>query len=70
MIVRNDMGQKQEAGGNYYTRVGALHFDKDGYLADPTNGRVQGFMADQNGDLSSKLTDIQNCYKLSSSSSF
>ena len=59
MIVRNDMGQKQEAGGNYYTRVGALHFDKDGYLADPTNGRVQGFMADQNGDLSSKLTDIR-----------
>lgn len=58
-IVRNPLGEKQEAGGMFYTRVGAFNFDKDGYLADKNNGRLQGYMADEKGRLSPKLTDIR-----------
>jgi flagellar hook protein FlgE len=58
-VVRNPKGEKQEAGGMFYTRVGAFNFDKDGYLADKNGGRLQGYQADQDGNLSSRLTDIR-----------
>lgn len=58
-IVRNPKGEKQEAGGMFYTRVGAFNFDKDGYLSDANGGRLQGYQADPEGVLSSKLTDIR-----------
>ena len=58
-VIRNPRGEKQEAGGLFYTRVGAFNFDKDGYLSDKTGGRLQGYQADQNGRLSPKLTDIR-----------
>ncbi|NRA65023.1 MAG: flagellar hook protein FlgE [Pseudobacteriovorax sp.] len=58
-ITRNPKGEKQEAGGLFYTRVGAFNFDKDGYLADKTGGRLQGYQADQDGRLSPSLTDIR-----------
>lgn len=58
-VIRNPKGEKQEAGGLFYTRVGAFNFDKDGYLADKTGGRLQGYQADQNGRLAPKLSDIR-----------
>ena len=58
-VVRNPKGEKQEAGGNFYTRVGAFNFDKDGYLSDKTGGRLQGYMADKDGRLSPELSDIR-----------
>jgi flagellar hook protein FlgE len=57
-VVSNPKGEKQEAGGQFFTRVGAFHFDKDGYLADPTGGHLQGFTADNKGVLSPKLDDF------------
>ncbi len=57
-VVNNPKGEKQEAGGQFFTRVGAFHFDKDGYLSDPTGGHLQGYAADDKGILSPQLTDI------------
>lgn len=57
-VVSNPKGEKQEAGGQFFTRVGAFHFDKDGYLSDPTGGHLQGYSADMKGVLSPKLDDI------------
>lgn len=58
-VVRNPKGEKQEAGGMFYTRAGAFSFDKDGFLSDSNGGRVQGYEADQNGVLGSELKDIR-----------
>jgi flagellar hook protein FlgE len=57
-MVNNKIGEKQEAGGNFFTRTGTFNFDKDGYLSDQYGGRLQGYMADTDGILSSRLTDI------------
>ncbi len=58
-VVNNPKGEKQEAGGLFYTRVGAFNFDKDGFLSDPTGGHLQGYEADNDGVLSTKLSDIR-----------
>lgn len=58
-VINNPKGEKQEAGGLFYTRVGAFNFDKDGFLSDTTGGHLQGYEADQDGVLSTKLTDIR-----------
>jgi flagellar hook protein FlgE len=58
-VVSNPKGEKQEAGGQFFTRVGAFHFDKDGYLSDPTGGHLQGYTADNKGVLSPQLSDIR-----------
>lgn len=49
----------QESAGRKFTRVGSLGFDKDGYLATQYNDRVQGYLADARGNLSSRLTDVR-----------
>jgi len=58
-VVGNPKGEKQEAGGQFYTRVGAFNFDKDGFLSDPAGGHLQGYEADKNGRLSPLLSDIR-----------
>ncbi len=58
-VVANPKGEKQEAGGQFYTRVGAFNFDKDGFLSDPVGGHLQGYEADKNGRLSPLLTDVR-----------
>jgi flagellar hook protein FlgE len=57
-VVTNPGTEVQESSGKFYTRAGSLHFDKDGFLADSGGGRVQGYMADTEGLLSSRLTDV------------
>lgn len=58
-IVRNGSSEVQESGGSLYTRQGSFQFDRDGYLTDSSGGRVQGYMADSKGRLSTKLSDMQ-----------
>ena len=45
--------------GESYTRDGSLHFDKDGYLVTNDNQRVQGFEADEKGNIQNKLGDMK-----------
>lgn len=59
LILSNPMANSQESAGKFYTRVGSLNFDKDGYLAQADGARVQGYMADAKGRLSSRLSDIR-----------
>lgn len=44
--------------GQSYSRNGAFHFDKEGKLINQDNYRIQGFMADTNGKITSKMGDI------------
>lgn len=45
--------------GDSYTRDGSFHFDKEGYLVTNDNQRVQGFQADEKGNILNKLADIK-----------
>ncbi len=45
--------------GESYTRDGSFHFDKEGYLVTNDNQRVQGFEADEKGNIVNKLSDIK-----------
>ena len=58
-VVGNPKGEKQEAGGQFYTRVGSFNFDKDGFLSDSAGGHLQGYEADKSGKLSPLLSDIR-----------
>jgi len=44
--------------GQSFSRNGAFHFDKDGKLINADNYHVQGFQADDNGRITSKMGDI------------
>ncbi len=46
------------ADGQSFTRAGALRFDKDGKLINSDGLRVQGFQADENGKMTSKMGDV------------
>ena len=58
-VVQNDGAEVKESSGRYYTRVGSLQFDKDGFLSDGQGGKVQGYVADQLGNMTSRLTDVR-----------
>lgn len=58
-ILSNPQADAQETAGKFYTRVGSLQFDKDGYFATSFGARVQGYMADNDGVLSSRLGDVR-----------
>jgi flagellar hook protein FlgE len=57
--VANPTREIEEAGGMFFTRAGSFNFDKQGFLSDTDGGHVQGYMADQDGNLSPKLSDIR-----------
>ncbi len=57
--VANPNREIEEAGGLFFSRLGAFNFDKEGYLSDNDGGHVQGYMADQDGNLSPRLSDIR-----------
>lgn len=46
-------------GDETYTRSGTFGLDSDGYVTNNVNARLQGFVADANGNLSSLPSDIQ-----------
>ncbi len=45
--------------GESFTRDGSFHFDKEGYLVTNDNQRIQGFEADEKGNIVNKLSDIK-----------
>lgn len=45
--------------GESFTRDGSFHFDKEGYLVTNDNQRVQGFLADEKGNIQNKTGDIK-----------
>ena len=45
--------------GTSYTRDGSFHFDREGYLVTNDNQRVQGFQADEAGNILNKTGDIK-----------
>lgn len=45
--------------GNFYTRNGQFHMDKDGYLVNAHGFKLQGYLANQDSQLSPILTDLQ-----------
>lgn len=44
--------------GRSFTRNGAFHFDKEGKLINSDGFRIQGFLADENGKVTSKMGDL------------
>jgi flagellar hook protein FlgE len=45
--------------GESFTRDGSFHFDKEGYLVTNDDQRVQGFQADEAGQILNKVGDIK-----------
>lgn len=45
--------------GESFTRDGSFHFDKEGYLVTNDNQRVQGFEADEKGNIVNKTSDVK-----------
>lgn len=45
--------------GNFYTRNGQFHMDKDGYLVNAQNFKLQGYLANQDSQISPILTDLK-----------
>lgn len=45
--------------GESFTRDGSLHFDKEGYLVTNDKQRIQGFEADEKGQIINKMADIK-----------
>jgi flagellar hook protein FlgE len=45
--------------GESFTRDGSFHFDKEGYLVSNDNQKVQGFEADEKGNIVNKLSDVR-----------
>lgn len=58
-VVSNPNTEVQESAGRFYTRVGSFMFDKDGFLSDSQGGHVQGYMANEYGTISTRLTDVK-----------
>lgn len=51
--------QVRGSDGTSYTRDGSFHFDREGYLVTNDNQRVQGFQADEKGNILNKTGDIK-----------
>jgi flagellar hook protein FlgE len=51
--------QVQGTDGTSYTRDGSFHFDREGFLVTNDNQRVQGFQADERGNILNKTGDIR-----------
>ncbi len=45
--------------GVSYTRDGSFHFDKNGYLTTTNGSRVQGYQANQTGQIENKVGDMK-----------
>jgi flagellar hook protein FlgE len=45
--------------GNFYTRAGQLTIDADGFLVNPQNLNVQGYISNPNGTLQAAVSDLR-----------
>lgn len=51
--------QVRGSDGESFTRDGSFHFDREGYLVTNDKQRVQGFTADEKGQIVNKIGDIK-----------
>ncbi len=58
-INGNGFFQVEAPFGKGYTRDGAFHFDKEGYMINGDGYRVQGFQPDDKGNITNKLGTIK-----------
>lgn len=49
----------QKGGEQFYTRAGLFSLDKDGYIVNNVNARLQGFDADDSGSIGGLQTDLR-----------
>src|ERR1700712_1627028 len=52
-------GTASGVSGNFYTRAGQFHLDKDGYVTNVDNLKLQGYAADSRGNIEGKLGDLR-----------
>ncbi|MET0339911.1 MAG: flagellar hook protein FlgE [Polyangiales bacterium] len=52
-------GTAQGSSGNFYTRAGQFYLDKDGYIVNVDNLKMQGYAADARGTILGKLDDLR-----------
>jgi flagellar hook protein FlgE len=45
--------------GNFYTRAGQFHLDKDGFVVNLDNLKLQGYAADNRGQIGGQLGDLR-----------
>ena len=48
----------KNASGTFYTRAGAFHINKDGYVVNPEGAKLQGYGVTSSGSISGSLGDI------------
>ena len=49
----------QDVNGVKYTRDGSFHFDKNGFLVTNSKHKVQGYVANERGELETRMGDIK-----------
>lgn len=52
-------GETAGTQGNFFTRNGQFHLDKDGFLVNPQGFKLQGYLANQDSQLTPILQDLQ-----------
>ena len=52
-------GTASGVSGSFYTRAGQFHLDKDGYVTNVDNLKLQGYAADSRGNIEGKLGDLR-----------
>lgn len=58
-ILNNPEAAKDSTEGRMFSRSGSFIFDREGYLADLSGARVQGYEALPNGQISSRIGDFR-----------
>ncbi|MEY4632171.1 MAG: hypothetical protein RIQ81_2291 [Pseudomonadota bacterium] len=58
-ILNNPEAASDSTESRMFTRAGSFIFDREGYLADVGGGRVQGYEALPNGQISSRISDFR-----------
>ena len=57
--MRTGSADAGSSGAKTYTRQGTFRFDRDGYISDVHGQKLQGFLADADGKLETRMQDMQ-----------
>jgi flagellar hook protein FlgE len=58
-VMRTGGADMGSSGTRTYTRQGTFRFDRDGYISDVHGQKLQGFLADADGKLETRMQDMQ-----------
>lgn len=58
-VMRTGSADAGSSGAKTYTRQGTFRFDRDGYISDVHGQKLQGFLADADGKLETRMQDMQ-----------